>query len=217
VIFDWDGVIIDSSRHHEESWERLAEEKNLPLPTDHFRRGFGMKNQVIIPNILGWTRDAGEIEALGDRKEELYREIIREEGLQALPGVCALLEALRAAAVPRAVGSSTPRANIDCALDQLGLAAFFPVIVSAEHVTHGKPDPEVFLAAAAGLGLSPRRCLVIEDAHVGIEAADRAGMKVLGVASTHPAESLAEADRVVDTLAGLRVEDLESLLREPIR
>jgi HAD superfamily hydrolase (TIGR01509 family) len=200
AIFDWDGVIIDSSRHHEVSWERLAAEEKSVLPPDHFTRGFGRKNEFIIPEILGWTNEVTEITRLSLRKEALYREAVRELGLEALPGVRTWLERLRAAGVPCAIGSSTHRANIDLSLGLLGLADFFSVIVTAEDVTRGKPDPQVFLTAASRIQRVPEWCVVFEDAFVGIEAARAGGMRVVGVATTHPVEALRETDRAVARL-----------------
>jgi beta-phosphoglucomutase family hydrolase len=192
VIFDWDGVVVDSSAHHERSWEILAARRGLPLPADHFKRGFGKKNNVIIPD-LGWATEPAQVDALAHEKEEIYRSLVREKGIEPLPGVRDLLAELRAAGVPRAIGSSTERANLDCLLDMMGLRLFFNVIVSGEEVVHGKPDPSIFLLAAERLGVAPADCVVIEDALVGIEAARRAGMAVLAVATTEPLEALQEA------------------------
>ncbi len=208
ALFDWDGVIVDSSRPHEKSWERLAAEEHRALPPDHFKRSFGMKNEQIIPELLGWTRDPQEVRRLSLRKEALYREIIREEGIAPLPGVRPWLEALRAAAVPCAIASSTHRENIVCTLGVIGFEKYFTVIVSSEDVRHGKPDPEVFLLAAQKMNIPPPRCVVFEDAHVGIEAARRAGMKVVGVATTHPSDTLVGADRIVHRLDELTVAEL---------
>lgn len=204
ALFDWDGVIIDSSRHHEESWERLASECHKPLPSDHFKRSFGRKNEFIIPEILGWTTDAAEIHQLSLRKEALYRDVVAEWGLEALPGVRTWLERLRTAGVPCAVGSSTHRANIDLSLGLIGLADFFRAIVTSEDVRQGKPHPEVFLKAAERLGWAPERCVVFEDAHVGIAAAQAGGMKVVAVATTHPLEELGTADLAVRRLDELQ-------------
>ncbi len=211
ALFDWDGVVIDSSAQHEESWERLAAEEMLTLPEDHFKAGFGRKNQWIIPNLLNWTDDPPAIERLSQRKEMLYREIVAERGLEALPGVRELFHALRAEGVPLAIGSSTPRANLDMALEILGLHGLFDAIVSAEDVSHGKPDPEVFLSGAARLGAAPNRTVVFEDALVGIEAAQRGGMKVVAVATTNPIGLLAHADLAVESLGDVTIERLRQL------
>jgi len=212
ALFDWDGVVIDSSRQHEMSWERLAAEEGLELPEGHFRRGFGMKNAYIIPNILGWTEEPGEVGRLGARKEALYREIVREEGLEPLEGVRELLEAFREAGVRCAVGSSTPRVNIDTILPVLGLEAFFSAVVTAEDVGHGKPDPEVFLRSAAMLELPAEDCVVFEDAFVGIEAGLRSGAKVVAVATTHGLDEIeGKAHRAVRRLSELALEEIQGL------
>ncbi len=210
AIFDWDGVVIDSSKAHEESWERLAAEVGRTLPPDHFVKGFGRKNEFIIPELLEWTREPGEIHRLSLRKEELYRDVVRERGQTALPGVRIWLERLRDAGVPCAIGSSTHRANIDLILKLVGLAEFFQAIVTAEDVKQGKPDPEVFLTAAARIQRAPESCVVFEDAHVGIAAARAGHMRVVGVATTHPASALTEADIAVSRLDELVVNVIAS-------
>jgi len=210
AIFDWDGVIIDSSGPHQASWQRLAEQEGRRLPADHFLRGFGRRNEDIIPNILGWSRDPNEIDRIAQKKEALYRAIVREQGMEPLPGVRTWLRALKEASIPCAVGSSTERLNIDCVLELTGLEKFFDAIVSADDVTQGKPNPQVFLLAAKKLGLAPERCVVFEDALVGIEAARAAGMKVVGVASTREAEELKDADVVVERLDRLSVRQIQN-------
>lgn len=216
AVFDWDGVILDSSAAHEWAWERLAAEEGRVLFPGFFLRSFGMKNDRVIRELLAWTQDPAEIERLSSRKEELFREEIRHRPVQPLPGVRAFLESLRRAGVPCGVGSSTPRANIECVLDPLGLRGFFRVIVTGEDVQRGKPDPEVFLRVAERLGIAPARCVVFEDAPVGIEAARRAGMKVVGVAGTHPAERLSNCDRVVRRLDELGVGELAGWFEGPV-
>ncbi len=208
AIFDWDGVVIDSSRPHELSWRMLAREESRVLPPGHFKRGFGMKSERIIPEILHWTDDPDEVTRLAARKGELYRGIIRKGGLSPLPGVLRWLERLKAATVPCVIASSTNSKNIRCAMEVLRLETYFADMVAGEDVAHGKPDPEVFLLAARKLGMAPRRCVVFEDAHVGIEAARAAAMKVVGVATTHPAETLRDADKVVARLDELTVEEI---------
>ena len=212
AIFDWDGVIIDSSRQHELSWERLAHHEKLPLPAGHFQRSFGMKNERIIPNLLRWTAVPAEISRLSWLKEEFYRQIVRETGITALPGVREFLDRLDAAGIPRIIGSSTPRENIELVVELVGLRRYFHQIVAAGDVTHGKPDPEVFLLCAQRLNFPANQCVVFEDAHVGIAAARAAQMKVVGVATTHPADTLRAADRVVHRLDELAAADVAQLL-----
>lgn len=209
-IFDWDGVIIDSHAQHEESWQRLFDELGRPMPEGFFKRTFGMRNQQIIPMCFDFVQaeDHAGIARLGDRKEELYREILKRDGIEPLPGVMALLEELRRHGIPASVGSSTPRLNIETIMAMTGLGEFFQAITSAEDVTAGKPDPQVFLKAAEKIQREPARCIVFEDAHVGIEAGKRAGMKVVAVATTHPLESLHGADVAMPDLRGATVASL---------
>lgn len=206
-IFDWDGVIIDSHAQHEESWGLLFKELDRPMPPGFFKATFGMRNQQIIPMCFDFVaaEDHAEIARLGDRKEELYREILRRDGIEPLPGVLALLQELQELGIPAAVGSSTPRLNVDTIMAMTGLAPYFLAKVTAEDVSVGKPDPQVFLKAAEKIGRTPEQCIVFEDAYVGIEAGKRAGMKVLAVATTHPLESLGQADVAFSNLAGLTV------------
>lgn len=212
MLFDWDGVVIDSSRQHEESWERLAREEGRPLPPDHFVQGFGKKNEWIIPELLTWTRDPDEVRRLSLRKEALYREIVIERGLQPLPGVRTFLDRLQAAQVPSCVGSSTHRENITTILRTIGLEDHFDRLVTSEDVSQGKPHPDVFLQAALKISREPAHCVVLEDAFAGIEAARAGGMKVIGVATTHPPDVLApRVDRVVRRLDELEVDDLLAL------
>lgn len=213
VLFDWDGVIIDSSRQHEESWERLAKEERCALPEGHFKAGFGKKNEWIIPNLLNWASDEAEIHRLSLRKEALYRDIVVEKGLHALPGVREFLIRLRDAGVPNCIGSSTHRENIATILHVLGFEGLFGGMVTAEDVKQGKPHPDVFLKAAEKTGCAPERCIVFEDAFAGIEAARAGGMKVVGVATTHELGVLeAKVDRVVHRLDELTVADLRALV-----
>jgi len=213
AIFDWDGVIVDSAIPHEESWRRLAAEEGRVLPPEHFKRGFGMKNEAIIPALLGWTHDPEEIRRLSLRKEALYRAIVTDTRLDVLPGVMPLLRALRAANVPCAVASSTPRVNITFILDRLGLTGYFRAIVAAEDVRRGKPDPEVFLFAAQQLQVPASRCVVFEDTPVGLQAAHAAGMKAVAVTTTHPMIALHVADRLVGRIDELTTDELRRWCR----
>ena len=203
VIFDFDGVVIDSHEAHERSWFMLAEELGQTLTRETFVSTFGQRNESILP-FLGWAKegDHGHIQQLGDRKESLYRDILRAVGIEPLPGVVTLLEELKKEGIPCAIGTSTPRANVECVLELTGLAPFFNDIAASEDVSRGKPDPEVFLKAAAKLGADPASCVVIEDAHVGIRAGKAAGMKTVAVTTTHLAESLAKEapDRIEASL-----------------
>ena len=212
VLFDWDGVIVDSSAAHEESWERLAAEEKKSLPPDHFKKGFGRKNEYIIPHQLGWTQDEAEIRRLSLRKEELYRQVVREKGLDPLPGVRTFVKSLRDAGVPFAIASSTHRENILSVLEIIGLEKSFQFLVSSEDVNLGKPDPEVFLVAAGKIGQEPGHCLVFEDTQAGIEAGLSGGMKVVALTTSHPADTLGAAHTVLDRMDEWSLEQYRDLI-----
>lgn len=203
VLFDWDGVVINSADCHRLAWDQMIAESGRPFPADHFERGFGLRNETIIPNILGWDVTPEELKVMADTKEALYREHLAASNIEPLPGVRALLADLKAAGIGRAVGSSTPRKNIETAMAILDLADFFDGVVTGDDVTHGKPHPEVFLKAAASVGAPPERCIVIEDAPGGIQAAKAGGMFALAVTTSHPRTMFPHADRIVDSLAEL--------------
>ncbi len=214
VIFDWDGVVIDSEKFHRRSWEALQAEENLTMEDGAFEISFGMRNEQIIPNVFKWAApdDTARIQALADRKESLYRELIRAEGIEPLPGVVTLLDELATAGVPTSVGSSTPRANIDAVMDVIGVTDKFREVVAAGDVSYGKPNPEVFLTAASRLGCTPGNSVVIEDAQVGIQAGKAGGFNVLAVATTHAAEELSAADVCYPNLASVTLRTLLDLV-----
>ncbi len=200
ALFDWDGVIIDSAKAHEISWERLSKETGLPLPADHFLRGFGKRNEVIFPEILAWGTDPAQIKAWSLRKEAIYRDVVEENGVVVLPGVRTYLQSLMDAGIPAVIGTSTQRDNVELIFEIMDLRNFFCGVVSAEDVSYGKPDPEVFVKAAAIAELPPEKCVVFEDAPYGIEAAVAGGMRSVGVLTTHEKQGLPGADRWVDRL-----------------
>ncbi|MDP0501442.1 MAG: HAD family phosphatase [Verrucomicrobiota bacterium JB022] len=213
AIFDWDGTLVDSSAAHKWAWETLAADEGLALPENHFVKGFGYTNPKIIREIYVWSQDEAEISRLGDRKEELYRARLGTMTLRPLPGVLPFLEALRAAGVPCAIGTSTPRENINVAAATAGLDGFFAASTCGDEVKNGKPDPEVFLTCAEKLGVPPERCAVFEDAPHGLQAAKNAQMLAIGITTTHPAQDLPQADLVIDSFADLTVSRLLELLQ----
>ncbi len=211
ALWDMDGVLVDSGRAHFESWQQMWREEGVDFPETAFHHTFGQRTPEIIRALLGPHVADARIEELGDRKESYYRELVRQQ-VTALPGALELVRQLRAAGFRQAVATSAPRANLDLILDVLSLRQEFDATVSAEDVSHGKPDPQIFLLAAQHIGLPPARCVVFEDALVGIEAAHGGGMKVIAVATTNPAERLRHANLVVESLAELTVAQVRQLI-----
>jgi beta-phosphoglucomutase len=203
VLFDMDGVLVDSYHAHYQSWLEMAEAEGLSFPEDDFKRTFGCTSRETIAKYWGRDLSDADIAAMDARKEAGFRRIIETE-FPAMPGAVELLESLHNDGFRLAVGSSAPPANVDMVLDRMHIRRWFDAVVTGRDVVRGKPDPQVFLTAAERLGVPPIRCAVIEDAPVGIAAANSAGMTSVGFASTgRSREVLAEAAFVVDSLREL--------------
>lgn len=211
VIFDVDGVLTDSYLPHYKSWERMFAEIGVAFSDEQFRSTFGRTNRDIFAQLFpGEQMTAERAQELGDRKERFYREII-SANFTPLPGAVELIDALAAAGFRLAVGSSGPPENVRLTLEKLGRAERFEAMVTGADVTHGKPNPEVFLKAAECLGVPPAQCAVIEDAPQGIEAANAAGMTSIAVLGTTTREKLAHAKLIVaghHELTPLRIAEL---------
>ena len=204
VIFDMDGVLVDSGAHHREAWSRMLGELGVAARPGFWRQSIGRPAVEAVPFLLGGPVGPSEARRLANRKHEHYATLAAR-GMPAVAGVAAFVDTLRAHAVPLAVATSARRADAVELLEPLGLLDRFAVIVAAEDVTRGKPDPEAYLQAARRLGATPESCLVFEDAIVGVQAARGSGMRVFGVATAYePADLLAAgAERVIATFEGL--------------
>ena len=209
VLWDMDGVIVDTFDAHYRSWQQTFDELSQPFDLETFRRTFGMNNRLILTTVF--ERDLSEkfIARVSDRKEELFRAGIKGSA-KLLPGVRAWLKRFAEMGVKQAVASSAPQANIDALLDELGVRDFFQA-EAAGATLKGKPDPAVFLLAAQQLGVEPAHCLVIEDSVAGVEAARRGGMKCVAVQTTNPAAKLRGASLVVKDLTMFNEKHLQRL------
>jgi beta-phosphoglucomutase len=214
VIWDVDGTLVDTAELHFQAWVALAAELKKPFTRADFAATFGWRNPEIIPKLFGHYSDR-EIQEMGDRKENLYREAARK-GVKLLPGVRALLEALHAAGIKQAIGSSAPRNNLELILDITGTRTFFDALVSMEDTRRGKPDPEVFLLAAGKLNVPSQRCLVLEDAPAGVQAAKAGGMHCIAVTFVghHDPAVLhqAGADVIVPSLEQVSVSQVREII-----
>ncbi len=213
VIFDMDGVLVDSYQAHFDSWRMMCDEWGLVMDEHDFARTFGRTSREVIRQLWGdrITEDR-VIATLDARKEALFRDLLRRD-FPMMSGAVALIDRLHQAGFRLALGSSAPRENVQVVLDQIGRRDVFQVAITGDDVTRGKPDPQVFLLAAERLGVSAARCMVIEDAPLGIAAARAAGMRCVGlVSSGRTAEALCEADLVIDRLEMLDVPAVQRLL-----
>lgn len=214
VVWDLDGVIVDSGEAHNYSWTVMAREFGVPYdPERDFRGIFGRHNTDIITSQWSVT-DPVEIGEMADRKEQIFRDAAKQ--LKPLPGVVDLVKALAEAGWKQGIGSSAPLANISLLLEVTGVAGYMEAIASGEDVTQGKPSPDVFLIAFRRLGVDPANGVVIEDAPAGVEAAKAAGAACLAVTNTQDEKVLREAgaDLVISTLEGITVNSLGRLVGE---
>lgn len=209
VIFDMDGVLVDSNDAHLEAFKIFGREVGATMTREFFLSAVGMHNTQIMPMWLGSHLTSEQIDDYGRRKEEIYRTVAAGH-LKAIPGVLDLLKEVRALGLKTAVGSSGPRENVQLALKTLQIENEFDAIVTGSDITHGKPNPEVFLKAAQKMNLSPTECLVIEDAPSGVKAALAAGMRVVAITTSKPAADLKDASRVIERFAQLKATELSS-------
>lgn len=221
LLFDFDGVVVDSEPIHLACFQRVLETVGISLSQrEYYEKYLGYDDHDCLKVAAADRgRELGEeaIARLTAEKTVLVQRAFAES-VQPLPGAVALIRAAAAADVPLAVCSGALREEIELASRTIGVLACFRTIVAAEDVAHGKPDPEGYLAArkrlAAAMGreILPARCVVVEDSPAGIDAARAAGMKVLAVTNSYPAEQLAAADAVVESLEGVPLAFLEGLL-----
>ena len=211
VLWDMDGTLIDSMPYHVEAWTELLEPLGYHFAPEQLLKTFGLRNEEIVRDHLKLDRPQAELQRLIEEKEERYRRLVSERGLALLPGARRWLDDLKAADWPQAIVSSAPRLNMAAVLQGTHLGDFMDTIVCAEDVERGKPYPDPFLLAAERLGIRPQRCIVVEDAPAGLEGARRAGMKTIGVLTTHEA---LEADVVVESLQDLSWETIENVIRD---
>ena len=203
LIFDVDGVLVDSYWAHFKSWQIAAAEFGFAIAEDEFRQNFGRKSHETIAERWGDRLTVEQVSQFEHRKEAAYRDVIRDD-FPAMDGARELIDSWHATGNLLAVASSGPPENIGIVLDQLARRDRFQAVITGADVTRGKPDPQVFLLAAQGLGLPAKRCAVIEDAPAGIAAAKAAGMLAIALVSTgHTRESLSDADHRVASLRDL--------------
>lgn len=210
VLWDLDGVLFDTTELHFQTWLEILKRYDIPFTREMFNGIFGMKNDEFMAQVFGKTLEPVFVAKISDQKEELFRQMSPGR-VQLLPGVKEWLARLKDWGISQAVASSAPQANVDTLLDQAEIRPFFSAVVSSAGLP-GKPDPAVFLKAAALIDVPAELCVVIEDAVVGVEAAKRASMKCIAVTTSNPTQALAAADVVVNGLVHLSIPVFMQLL-----
>lgn len=210
VIFDMDGVIIDSNPWHKIALREFCERHGHHLSDEYLKEHvYGRANKDWIPVLFGDISDT-EIRKLSDEKESLFREIFRDH-IKPVSGLIPFLDALEENNIPKAIATSAPADNVTFTLRHTKTQKYFNVILDESDITYGKPDPEIYLRTATHIKYPPESCIVIEDSISGVESALRAGCRVIGITTTHPADDFEKTGRVINDFTQLHVEELFDL------
>lgn len=209
VLWDMDGVIVDTYEGHLLAWQQTLREVGLEFDEETFRWTFGMNNRLILNTVYGREVEEEFFQKMNERKETIFRKNIKGK-VKPLPGVTDWLQRFKEMDIKQAVASSAPQENIEALLTEMGIRGFFQA-EAAGGPLQGKPNPAVFLLAAELLGVDPLNCLVIEDSIVGVEAARRAGSRCVAVLTTNQASELTQADLIVKDLTFFTPEMLKGL------
>jgi beta-phosphoglucomutase len=213
-IFDMDGTMVDNMMVHHRAWQHILAENGIELSMDEVKSKIHGINEEILEREFGDFFSPADRKRIAWEKEASYRRIFKDE-LELIAGLPQLLEEAHQAGIPMAIASAAPPENVDFVLDNLDLRHYFKAVVHASMVEKGKPDPEVFEKAAAGLGVAAADCVIFEDSPTGAEAARRADSATIIITTTHGAEEFAHMPNVRATLPdfqGVTVESIRRLL-----
>jgi len=189
AIFDMDGVVVDNHQFHFQAWMAFSQKYNFELNAQIYRDKFNGKTNADLFGMIFGNISADEVNKYADEKEGMYQKLYAEH-MKAHTGLLDFLDYLRSKRIKIALGTSAPPQNVDFTLDALKLRSYFEVIVDGSQVERGKPDPQVYQLCAMKLGLDPKLCVVFEDSLAGLESGQRAGCKIVGVATSHKAYEL---------------------------
>jgi len=210
-IFDMDGTIIDSMPTHVTSWARALGEFGHTTSTEELHKNNWGNVYDVVRSILGDDLSDDQVSQIAVRKEELFRETYRSD-LRLIDGLDTFLNDVKRVGIPMALATNAGWDNINYVLDGLGIGNYFNTIISGMDVDRAKPDPEMFLKAACGLGVDPANCIVFEDSANGIEAADAAGMRIVLVKTFHKPQFYDSHPSIVRTIRDYHEISVEELL-----
>jgi beta-phosphoglucomutase len=196
ILFDMDGTMIDNMMVHHRTWQLFLAELGLDLTLEEVRLTIHGKNEEILARLFGNKYAPYEIAELANLKEARYREVFADD-LSLIAGLPEFLADLQAKNIPMAIGTAAPAENVDWAMEQLDLSRYFETVIHAGMVSRGKPDPQVFEMAAAGIGLTAPECLVFEDSPTGVKTALNAGCPCVVVLTSHMMQEFADFPNVV--------------------
>ncbi|MFZ0391359.1 MAG: HAD family phosphatase [Calditrichia bacterium] len=208
VIFDMDGVIVDSNPYHKKAIRHFNKKYDISL-SDHEleNKVFGRTNESWLREVFGKDLSDKRLKELEEEKESYFREIFAAD-IKPLPGLLPFLRSLQEAGIPAAVASSAPEKNVSFTLERTGSVKYFKLIVNGDSVTHSKPHPEIYLKTAGKLNMAPEHCIVFEDSLSGVQSAKRANCRVIGITTTHSKEDLKEADKTIADFHEITIDSL---------
>lgn len=211
VIFDMDGVIVDSNPYHKIALRQFCEKHGYHLSDEELKsRIFGRTNKDWLMNLFNEKVTSQQIKEFEEEKESLFRKIIAPH-IQPMKGLIPFLETLEKQKIPRAVATSAPPTNVQFTLEKTGTKKYFQVVVDGDMVENSKPHPEIYLKTIAAIHFPAEKCIVVEDSLSGITAGRAAGCKVIGITTTHTREELSATDLVIDDFDQLTFDDLLKL------
>lgn len=211
ILFDMDGVIIDSNPFHKIALKQFCKQHGFELTEEQLLlKIYGRTNKDWIPNVFG-NIGADRVAQYGEEKEAMFRDIYKND-IEPVKGLIDFLKKLDDEGIARAIATSAPRSNVDFTLQHTSTEKYFKIILDESFVSKGKPDPEIYLKAAAALGFKPEKCIVFEDSLAGVAAGKSAGCKVVGVTTTHTRDELHQTDYIIDNFDALEPQELISKL-----
>jgi len=212
IIFDLDGTLIDNNRYHIDAWKVFYKKIGREFSMDEYKNNMnGRINRDIFRYLFGNEISAEEIERLTEEKEGLYRELYAPH-IQPIAGLLPFLKQIKEAGIPIAIATSGLPKNIAFMFEHITMRHFFDDIIDATFITNSKPHPEIFLKAAAAVHANPQNCIAFEDSVAGVRSAKAAGMKVIGLTTTHTAEDLHEADRIIEDYTYINMNGIMQLM-----
>lgn len=220
VIFDMDGVLVDSNPFHLAKWIGFLGERGIAFDREKLPgQIFGQRNDTVFRRFLGEHLSRAETRLMSEELEARFREVFRPHA-KPLPGLRPLIDECVKAGISLGVASSAMRKNVEFVVEALGIAPYMQTVISGDEISRAKPDPEIYLLAAQRLGVEPSAAVAFEDSFVGIEAVHRAGMKCVAIASSFSVECLraeTQADRVISSFEETSLELLRRLFEVDFR
>lgn len=212
IIFDMDGVIVDSNPAHTVALKQFCTKYGYELDEEKLREKiYGRANKDWIPNLFGEISKE-KLKSYADEKEALYREIYKDT-IAPVKGLENFLKMLEKNDIKKAIATSAPSENVSYTLENTNLKNYFDTILDESFVSRGKPDPEIYIKTVQALNFKPENCIVVEDSLSGIQSAQKAGCKVIGILTTHTKEEFAHTDLVIKDFDELTIDKLEGLFK----